>query len=373
MAENIRTPTPFRRRNDRRSILRTLPLSPIGDIAGATLSESTDTTETITWSTANDWDNAVGKRYITNDVYGDLTDDSQIQIGLDADPDPDFDATVGAHFACHEDNLNDYSGNGNGGTFQNKPNTEQTGVFAADSHEYVNSSNDYSTHPIDHSNVKGFGVWIYNNDISGTKVIHGVADNWYGFRDGQPASYNGQSTNEASINVSTGVWVPYFVRYDNGGNITFSVEGQEASISLSSLSGGTSQIGRNPYSGGQNYLDSKIANLVIFTSDPTQADADYWNRTDANGFLTTATKSFSSAVEPNLTNLSYVLNGETISIDVIGSPGTADEEVVTQSLDGSSSYSLTWSATHTDFRVEPNMSTSSPPTTPTLSQISLEG
>jgi len=35
------------------------------------------------------------------------------------------------------------------------------------------------------------------------------------------------------------------------------------------------------------------------------------------------------------------MHGETVDLDVIGSPGTASEEVVTQTLDGSTGYTLT--------------------------------
>jgi len=36
----------------------------------------------------------------------------------------------------------------------------------------------------------------------------------------------------------------------------------------------------------------------------------------------------------NLTNLAYARNGETISVTVVGSPGTADEEQNTVTLAG---------------------------------------
>lgn len=92
-----------------------------------------------------------------------------------------------------------------------------------------------------------------------------------------------------------------------------------------------------------------------------------------NGQITTSTKSYSSPRKPDLENLDYTLNGETIVVDVIGSPGTASEEVVTQTLGGSQSYSLSWSNAHTDFRVRPELSTSDRSTTPTVNSISLTG
>jgi len=89
------------------------------------------------------------------------------------------------------------------------------------------------------------------------------------------------------------------------------------------------------------------------------------------GSLTTATKSFSSTQNPNLQNLQYSLNGQSITADIIGSPGTPSEETVTQTLGGATSYPLTWSNAHTDFRVRPTLSTSDPTVTPTISRIEL--
>jgi len=53
----------------------------------------------------------------------------------------------------------------------------------------------------------------------------------------------------------------------------------------------------------------------------------------------------------NLTNLAYARNGETISVTVVGSPGTADEEQNTVTLAGDTEYTLSWGQPHTDFRV----------------------
>jgi len=92
----------------------------------------------------------------------------------------------------------------------------------------------------------------------------------------------------------------------------------------------------------------------------------------SSGTLTTTTKSFADPVKPDLTSLVYSLNGESITIDVVGSPGTASEEIITQSLDGGSDYNLNWSTAHTDFRLEFTLSTADTSTTPVFDEATLE-
>mgnify|MGYP000291896600 CR=1 FL=1 len=92
---------------------------------------------------------------------------------------------------------------------------------------------------------------------------------------------------------------------------------------------------------------------------------------ESTGSLTTATKSFSTARKPRLEGLQYTLNGQSITIDVVGSPGTSSEEVVTQSLDGASEYALSWGSSHTDFQLEISISTSDDTATPTVDDADL--
>jgi len=92
-----------------------------------------------------------------------------------------------------------------------------------------------------------------------------------------------------------------------------------------------------------------------------------------SGSLTTATKTFTDPAAPLLAGLNYSLNGGSITLRVVGSPGQPGEETVTQVLDGASAYPLAWSNTHTDFRVAIDLSTPDASTTPTVSEVSLNG
>lgn len=101
---------------------------------------------------------------------------------------------------------------------------------------------------------------------------------------------------------------------------------------------------------------------------------DHFNAIFADsGHLETATKSFSVQREPDLADLSYSLGGESMDVAVIGSPGTASEETVTQTLDGAQDYALTWTNSHADFRVRPELGSADAAVSPYISSISLVG
>lgn len=67
-----------------------------------------------------------------------------------------------------------------------------------------------------------------------------------------------------------------------------------------------------------------------------------------------------------LTNSGYTLNGETIEVDVVGSPGLQKEEIKTIALTGSNSYVISWDRPHTNHEVVVNISTADTSKTPTL-------
>jgi hypothetical protein len=90
----------------------------------------------------------------------------------------------------------------------------------------------------------------------------------------------------------------------------------------------------------------------------------------SSGSLTTATKSFSQPFEPDLDSLVYSLNGESATLDVIGSPTLAGEEIQSITLDGATSYTIAWNSSHTDFRIKINLS-SGGSNTPTVDSLPL--
>ncbi|MFP4402721.1 MAG: DUF2341 domain-containing protein [Candidatus Woesearchaeota archaeon] len=89
------------------------------------------------------------------------------------------------------------------------------------------------------------------------------------------------------------------------------------------------------------------------------------------GFLETSTKGMIESM-PNLVDLSYQLNGEKIKLDVIGSPGTVDEEKITVNLDGLTQYDLVWNEWHEDFKINITLNTSNLSRSPVVNSLTLK-
>lgn len=73
---------------------------------------------------------------------------------------------------------------------------------------------------------------------------------------------------------------------------------------------------------------------------------------DNSTTIKTETKSFPSQTQPDLVNLDYSPGDMEVDISVVGSPETPSEEIVTTTLVGNPAEELTWSSSHTDFRLE---------------------
>jgi hypothetical protein len=122
---------------------------------------------------------------------------------------------------------------------------------------------------------------------------------------------------------------------------------------------------------GSQWFDGYIDWALAFDAQLSdQTIQDLYNAV-FDGYLTTATKTFSTSVQPDLQNLDYDLNGQDITLDVIGSPGTANEEIVSQTLDGSTAYALTWSDSHADFRVKIDLGSTDKTTSPVARRVEL--
>lgn len=171
-------------------------------------------------------------------------------------------------------------------------------------------------------------------------------------------SFSGRSTNgQWSIwkVVASGDTFEFYTKAPGSSSFTQEFSTTDTTIS----SAGTIRIGPNLNQKGT------VSRRMFFDDQETPYYA-------SSGTLTTATKSFASATKTNLTNLEYSLNGGSVTLDVIGSPGTASEEIVTQTLDGSERYDLSWSNKHTDYRVKLTLSNGND-TTPEVYRVGVEG
>lgn len=362
-----------------------MPLSPIGDIASGGLTEQTG--GTVTWETATDWDNAVSESGVVHESVAntDHSDETTVKMGYSF-ANPELPTSLDLLNSFHEDSGStayDYSGNNNDGSIGNSPTLGATGLLGTSAYDFPNQGYvDLPTGLVTGTHTVVY--WINENDnTSGDQRVTDLRGD-LDIIDNVNRSGNNNfevwdtTENDFGVTATNGTW--FFVAHtlDAGANSLIGYVDAVEQLNTG-FSGSTSSS--QPTNGWSRNANTSNAN------DPINARLGYgaiWNRVltqselqtlydvvASESSLTTATKSFPGAVSPNLDSLSYSLNGESITIDVIGSPGTASEEVVSQTLDGSTSYTLSWSSTHTDFRVKPRLSTANPETTPTVGSISL--
>lgn len=354
------------------------------DLAAVSLSQGA---ETLTWETSGDWDNAVSEEgvvheSVTNTDHGDAT---VIKMGYSA-ASPYLSADLGNYHPFDEDSGStayDFSGNSNDGSITGAT-VGQTGLLGTTANafdgidDYVNAPlsitpgattvlawlnitdlNSKNPRVISDRNAAGGGIDFYINDSGNVlRFSHN----------------NGTDSATGSTDLSTlSGWIMVGARWD-GSELTVWLNGsQDGSLSTSNS---MTSLGSNVAYGvgdtgwsNPGWYSGNMEEVRIYSRALTASEIQtLYDVTTATSTLTSATKSFSSSATPDLQNLDYTLNGQSIDIDVIGSPGTASEETVTQTLDGGTTYTLTWASSHTDFRLRPTFSTTDPTTTPTFSR-----
>ena len=299
------------------------------------------TTETLSWGTASDWDNAVSETLVD---HGSVAD--RIRKGF---------------YDNFEDT--DFSEYTNTGAVSRDSSRSYTGSYSA----FLDESNgvlDYNfSQELTHIHLE-FWVNYEFDDRVDERVFDSSGTGYQApFMDASvPEKVLFDGNRDTAYNPNADTW--YREEYD--------FHADTDSNTLTVFDTNNTQVGSvtsGNYQGGTGIAEWKWA---------TNDNGSYWIdelyfRTRLTSSLTTATKSFGGGVQPDLENLQYSLNGESITITVIGSPGTASEEQVTQSLGGASSYTLSWANDHTDFRVKIQMDTGDVNTTPTLQNVDLTG
>jgi len=341
------------------------PLNPIGDIATPGLNENLPI-ETVTWETTSDWDNAVSEEAMehpsgtvqqtpTEDGFEDLTSSDSVPSGWNPATGKSIDDSTTTPFGS----VSLYSNTDVSGAA-----LEATGLSHAPSQ---------ITFAYRETSTQG-GHQYYIENGSGQVICHfGTGNPEVGVESG-----SGAYCLESLPNPDYGA----FRRF----TVTFDWPNDQFDILWEDIEGSTGDRSR----AGLSFLNSSseigyvaVGNNSLRASDFCSANPGNWSDgwvdelygVPVSGTLTTATKSFTGPTQPDLQNLAYSLNTGNISLDIIGSPGTGSEEIVTQSLDGATSYTLTWSASHEDFRVKLNHESPDRELAniPTLSRVELQG
>lgn len=358
------------------------PLDGIADVGYSVI-----TTETLSWQTATDWDNSPDEAGVVHEGIGDYAGGGVIQLGY-----PSFDrggSSLGWYFPLYEDSVtavNDVSGNGRDGTSHGNT-LQATGLWNTDTYSW-NGSGDYldQNSGIDYGSTGfTFSVWFnaegaswsderqfIEHDVwSDNKVWQLVALDDTTLRFNAP---NWSSEVDNTVDMGDSDWHNAICSLSAGGQARVYFDGTKLSdVSRTNPSSGTTTTYFGGRNGNEKFWSGRMAHLRLWTRAITDPEAQAVYDAGTTGYLETGTKSFSSPTQPNLEGLSYTLNSQSIDVDIIGSPGTASEEIVSQTLDGASSYPLSWSNNHTDFRVKPILSASDEEVTPTVNRVELVG
>lgn len=346
------------------------------------------TIDPIAWRTAADWDGATADSGVVHEsvTNTDHDDETAVRMGYSYGS-PLYASGLRAYYPLDEDSgpaAYDLSGNGFDGSETGGATPDQTGVLGTSgwSFDGTDDAIQCPTGLWDGSQSVHASVFWFKPDATGQQGIHDEFDNWTVFydRNGSQginvASYGDNATFGSGLAI--GAWHFVYAHWEPGSEYGASING--GPISTVSTTDGLESTANPQYLGSADagsslaaHLTGQIAYLRFHDTKLTNSEVQtLYDIATAESSLTTATKSFQSETEPDLQNMVYSLNGETIALDVIGSPGTGSEEVVTQVLDGDAGYTLSWSNSHADFRVRPRLSTGDVTTTATISEVELE-
>lgn len=299
--------------------------------------------------------------------------------------------TLVAHYPFDEDSgstANDVTGNGNDGTI-NGATLSTTGILGTDCYTF-DGSDDWvdlgEPSDLSASNLgDAFSVctWIKfssehsprflgkmssSNNDSYHLSISGGSGNFQFYVD------DGSNHDVEAIDPNTGQWY-HVVGTHDGNTIRLYVDSEEAGSTSgvgSLASAGGSPVSLGSHGGDGNFLDGQMDDVRFYDHTLTPQEIQYIYNTTISPEIFTTTKRHSSSVQPNITNASFTLNGESATIYVVGSPGTSSQE--TQSADlssGTSEYSLSWSNSHSEFRIAVRGDISDPKNRVEVSKIGL--
>lgn len=274
------------------------------------------------------------------------------------------------HYTFQEDSggLHDHSGKGYDAVSINGVTQGATGILGGSAYDF-DGTDDYVDLPdtFDRSASHVVTAWIYPRDTTSQQMFWGEdsgndGDRDYlriGFTSGELDWFvesGGGANTVISTPITANEWVHVAGVVDYGASETRlykngELVGTGSYVSSAGDLGTTQEFGRYPPT-PDYYYDGKIADFRIYDHILTPAEISYLASVGATGTLLTASKTHGSAVSPNL-RADVTLNSQAADAYVIGSPGTSSEEVQHTSLSaGSNDYSLSWSGTHTDFRVQ---------------------
>lgn len=367
-----------------------MPLTPIGDIGTATLSETQANTDLV-WETASDWDAAASEsKTAVHASHGDLPGDGTVTIGFKA-VDETGQGTLLAYYPLEDDSgpVVDATGNWPDGSVDGGVSySAGAGLWGRDTWTWDESDADITVpQPSDLPTGSATRtVVLFKNDDSDSDE-----HTWFAYgQDGTADySYSVRSHNHpddaffflwsddltiSGYNGQTEAWEFIGTALDSAGD---QYGKHETATNTRSTAGPNTQasdvhFGNRNDQGANQEHSGEIGHIRVYDHHLSFTQMEDLRSGVTQASLTTATKSYATATTPDLANLSYSLNQGSLNISAIGSPGTASEETQSWSADGSTSHDFTWADSHADFRISLSLSTSAyGDSPPTVSSITL--
>jgi len=357
----------------------------VADGGSATGDTDGGTAETVTWETATDWNSAVSESGMVHEATAntDYTDATVLRKGFSTE-NPPLSGNLQGYWLYQEDSSNtlyDFSQNGNDGSGRNSPTAGANGLLGTGCWSFNENNDQWISMPDNGGLVTGDWAFVtfINTTKSGTQTLEtrdseSALSRYKQIDSFETRWYDGSNYNSSGDPFNSGQWASVGLAYDNSANDVLHIK-NGSYVNTDSYSGDDDYVldERHRERSGFRNADGRYGPWILVNTVPSSSDLQKIHDTVfGDSSLTTATKSLSTEGAPDLSALDYTLNGQTITIDVIGSPGTASEETQTATLDGASDYRLSWSNTHVDFRVQVTMSTSDPEVTPTLNSLTLK-
>lgn len=331
--------------------------------------QTSTVTETLTWGAASDWDSVVSENMVAHDGDDEYNPGTVVLGGYDGFEDADYTSSPswsvvrGSGTQWTIQNVTQHDGT-SGNVLQGKTTGEGAQVLLMDNSNAADVSLEAPLYRSGTNYFDGGFVWRYQDN-----------NNYYYLR---TASGGSQAVIEMySAGNLVDVW---------SGSVTNGVSNQWAVWKVEHV-GDTINLYTKP-PGGSYTQEASVTDTGITSSGRIGATANaadvttnnyegrfaYYRAKATSGFIETASKSFSEPVTPDLKNLTYNLNGGGIDIVVTGSPGTSSSETIRTTLGGSSSYSLSWASSHSNFKIRIELtSTGVTQTPPQISNVDLTG
>ena len=343
----------------------------------------------VSWSTASDWDNATSESNVVHESTAntDYSDASQVRLGAPTSGRVAEPSLVG-HWLLQEDSgtvANDFAGSNDGSI--NNLNLGQSGVFGTSSYGFDQGYVDTSKFNFP-SQTGEFtvGGWVYHDSLRDFSSLINSGDSGEGtwFRIVISNSGKGYfqlrtdgNSNQIKVSdaVSTGEWNHLAMKGD-GSTLTAYVNGEQVgSTAISNLGydmTNSMYIGDapNPFGGGERSHDGRISDVRLY--DSALSDSQISELASPKGYIKSS-KSFVSPVKPTITTQTN-LNGQSINLEITGSPGSQASETQSISLDdGTNTYTVPWGSSHSEFRINGSLETSDLGKTPILQSVELAG